>query len=256
MTTSRLTILFLITFLISPLACLAQSKSAEKSSAYASQVSRNDNIVSVQELRLSGKGSKAFEQGTRLLDKGDTAGSLAYLDRATAENPMHYKAYYNLGVAHFRLGHLAEAEQAFQKSIDLTGGAYAPPQFGMGVVLCEENDFPHAETIIQRGLDVDPGSANGKFYLGWAQFALNHLVEAERSVQQALLRRANFGEAYFLLARIHLRQRNSPAVVKDLQAYLKLDPHNPGNAQAKALLEMTQREMEQNTNSTAADATR
>jgi tetratricopeptide (TPR) repeat protein len=195
---------------------------------------------------MSGKVHKTFDKGTRLLQKGDAAGSLPYFQQAIAEYPGHYKAYYNLGVAHYRLGHIADAEQAFQKSIDLTGGAYGPPQFAMGMVLCQEREFHQAETVIMRGLEVDPGSATGKYFLGWAQFALNRLVDAEKSVQQALLRKASFAEAYFLLARIHMRQKNPRAVVEDLNAYLKLDPPAPGNAQARALLEQTQQAMGQN----------
>jgi tetratricopeptide (TPR) repeat protein len=208
----------------------------------------------VQELKMAGKGRKAFDQGTRLLLKGDPAGSLPYFQRAIAEYSGHYMAYYDMGIALYRLGHVADAERAFQKSIDLTGGTYGPPQFAMGMVLCEEHDFRQAETTIQRGLDVDPSSATGKYFLGWAQFALNRLVDAERSVRQALLRRANFPDAYFLLARIHLRQNNSSAAVEDLNAYLKLDPNSGGNAQAKALLEKTQQALEQNTDSVVLDA--
>jgi hypothetical protein len=69
---------------------------------------------------------------------------------------------------------------------------------------------------------------------------LNHLVEAERSLRQALPCRANFPQAYFLLAQIHQRQNNSPALVEDLQAYLKLDRHSPDSKQARALLAQTQ----------------
>ena len=246
----RFTALFLLTVLISPLTSLAQSDSAKNSPSSASSTpaaSMSEYVVSVQELKMSGKARKAFDKGARLLQKGDAAGSLPYFHQAIAEYPGHYKAYYDLGVAHYRLGNIADAEQAFQKSIDLTGGAYGPPQFAMGMVLCQERDFHQAEAVIQRGLDVDPGSATGKYFLGWAQFALNRLVDAEKNVQQALLRRASFAEAYFLLARIHQRQNNSPAVVQDLNAYLKLDPPNPGNAQARALLEKTQQAMGQNT---------
>jgi tetratricopeptide (TPR) repeat protein len=257
MNASRFTILFLLTVLISPLASLAQSGPPQKLSASAStaaSASGNDYVVSVQELKMAGKAHKAFDQGTRLLLKGDPAGSLPHFHRAIAEYPGHYKAYYNMGIAHYRLGHIADAEQAFQKSIDLTGGAYGPPQFAMGMVLCEEHEFRQAETAIQRGLDVDPGSATGKYFLGWAQFALNRLVDAERSVRQALLRRANFPDAYFLLARIHQRQNNAPAVMEDLNAYLKLDPDSRGNAQARALLEKTQQALEQNPDSVVLDA--
>src|SRR6266403_587603 len=249
MNAHRFTTLFLLTVLIFPLTSLAQSGSASSAPA----ASMSEYVVSVQELKMSGKAHKGFDKGTRLLQKGDAAGSLPFFHQAIAEYPGHYKAYYNLGVAHYRLGHFADAEQAFQKSIDLTGGAYGPPQFAMGMVLCQEQEFHQAETVIMRGLDVDPGSATGKYFLGWAQFALNRLVDAEKSVQQALLRKASFAEAYFLLARIHQRQNNSPAVVQDLNAYLKLDPTNPGNVQARALLEKTQQAMNQNPDSPILD---
>jgi tetratricopeptide (TPR) repeat protein len=240
---SRFTTLFAIISLISPIACLAQSEFTEGTRPAATP--KNDYVVSVQELRMSGKGRKAFEKGAALLEKGDAAASLAYFDGAIAEFPGFYQAHYQLGIAHFRLGHTIEAEQAFQKSIDLTGGGYAPPEFGMGMLLCQKQELEKAETVIQRGLDLQPGSVSGKYFLGLAQFGLNHLVEAERSVRQVLVRKAKFAQAYFLLARIHQRQNDSPAVVEDLKAYLKLDPHSPDGKQARAFLEQTLQTMNQ-----------
>ncbi len=187
-----------VIILVSPIAGLAQSDQAA--------APRNDYVVSVQELRMTGKGQKAFDKGSHMLAKGDAAGSLAYLQQAITEYPEHYKAYYDLGVAHFRLGHTTDAEHAFQKSIDLTGGTFAAPHFGMGAVLCRKQEFTQAERILERGLALEPGSAVGKYYLGWSQFAVNHLVEAERNVQQALARNAHFAEARALLESIHHRQ--------------------------------------------------
>src|ERR1700736_5559426 len=247
MSISRFTALFAIISLISPIACVAQYEFSE--GARAAATPKNEYIVSVQELRMSDKGRKAFEKGVALLGKGDAAASLAYFDRAIAEFPGVYQAHYDLGIAHFRLGHTVEAEQAFQESINLTGGGYAPPEFGMGMVLCEKQELEKAEVVIQRGLDLEPGSASGKYFLGLAQFGLNHLVEAERTVRQALLRRADFPQAYFLLAKIHQRQNNSPALVEDLQAYLKLDRHSRDSKQVRALLEQTQQTRNQQASS-------
>jgi len=64
---------------------------------------------------------------------------------------------------------------------------------------------------LQRALDLEPGSEVGKYYLGWAQFGLDRLMEAQRTAEQALLRNANLSQFYFLLARIHIRQHNLPA---------------------------------------------
>ena len=202
--------------------------------------------VSVQELRIPAKALKAFDKGAHQLDTGDSTGSLVHFQRAIAEFPAYYQAYYNLGVAQLRLSHMADAQQAFQKSIDLSGGGYALPHFALGLVLCGQQEFPTAEIVIQRGLDRDPGSAVGKYFLALAQFGLNHLAEAEKSVRQALLRKSGLAQAYLLLAKIHMRQNNSSAVVEDLHAYLNLDSKSPRSAETRVLLENTQRTLTQN----------
>jgi tetratricopeptide (TPR) repeat protein len=245
--TSRFTRLLAITVLFVPTAGFAQSASQDNPSASAwdriSPSPINDNVVSVEELRSPGKAQKAFNKGAKLLLKGDAAGSIAYFDRAIAKDPSYYRAYYDKGLAHFRLGQAAEAEQAFQKTIDLTAAGYAPADFLMGMILCQTRQFRWAEMVLQKGLELDPGSAIGKVLLGWTQFALNRPAEAERSAQQALLRKANLPEAYFLLAQIHHTQHNSSAVVADLQAYFRLDPNGPESSDARALLATAQQEM-------------
>jgi tetratricopeptide (TPR) repeat protein len=205
-----------------------------------SPIDRNSYVVSVQELKAERKAHAAFEKGSQMLEKGDTAGSIPYLQQAIAQYPEHYKAYYDLGVAHFRLAQLTEAEQSFQKAIDLTKGNFAPPQFGLGAILCHRSEFTEAERLLQRALELEPGSSVGKYYLGWAQYGLNRLIEAERSLEQALVRNSNFAEAYILLTRIHLRQHNLPAASKDLESYLKIDPQKE---RARTLAEHIKQEM-------------
>jgi tetratricopeptide (TPR) repeat protein len=183
-----------------------------------------------------------------MLQKGDVAHSITYLEQAIAQYPEHYMAYYDLGVAHFRLAHQAEAERAFQKAIDLTKGNFALPQFGLAAILCQKAEFLQAETLLQRALDLEPGSEVGKYYLGWAQFGLNRLIEAERTAQQALLHNANMSQFYFLLARIHIRQHNLPAALKDLESYLKLEPDKED---IKTLAERIRRDVEQDASAVA-----
>src|SRR5437868_664743 len=135
--------IFFAALLISQISSLAQSNPA----------SRRNYVVSVRELKMAGKSHGAFDKGSHLLEKGDAAASIDYLQQAIAEFPEHYKAYYDLGVAHFRLGHATEAEQAFQKAIDITGGSFAAPQFGLGALLCQRQDFRHAAPILERAVD-------------------------------------------------------------------------------------------------------
>jgi tetratricopeptide (TPR) repeat protein len=211
----------------------------------------NNNVVSAQELRMTGKADRAFEKGTKLLIKGQAAQCLAYFDRAIAKDPTYYRAHHNLGMAYLRLGRTQDAERAFQKAIDLTGGGYAPADFAMGLALSQDEQYRRAEAVIQRGLEIDPGSATGKFYLASVQFALNRAVEAEKSAEQALSRKGDLAETYFLLAAIHQQEQNSPAVERDLTECLRLEPHGPRSDQVRSLLAKTRQEV----NSTAITAT-
>jgi tetratricopeptide (TPR) repeat protein len=201
-----------------------------------------NDVVSAQELKMSGKADKVFSKGTRLLQKGLTAQSVPYFNRAIAKDPTYYRAYHNLGLAQLRLGRAQQAECAFQKAIDLTGGRYAPTDFAMGMALFQEEDYRRAEAVIQKGLEMTPGSANGKFYLALVQFALNRPAEAEKNAEQALSRNSDFPEAYFLLAGIHQREKNRPALERDLREYLSLEPEGPHSQQARTLLFDAQRD--------------
>src|SRR5258706_12390376 len=237
---------FLSTILISPAMLFATRVCQGQADSHTTT---KNYVVSVQDLKMAGKGHAAFDKGSRLLEKGDTLRSIKFLEQAIAEYPEHYEAYYDLGVAHLRLAQQTEAEQAFQKAIDLTKGNFAPPQFGLGAILCQKAEFPQAVTLLQRAVDLEPGSAVGKYYLGWAQFGLNRLIEAERTIEQALLRNANLAEAYLLLAKIHQRQHNLAAMLKDLESYLKLEPRKE---QVRSLAEQIKRATAQDADVVAA----
>lgn len=206
---------------------------------------RNDSVVSVQELRMSEKAESAFAKGTRMLQRGDARQSLAFFQKALEKEPGYYQAYHNLGLAHYQLGETARAEEDFQKSIDLANGGYAPSQFALAMILCEKREFGQAERLIQNGLAMDPGSAVGKYFLGLVQFALDRTAEAEKSARDALWRSAEQFDAHILLAKIHERDHNPRAVIADVAAYLKLDPHGTLQLEANRLLQKAQLEIDQ-----------
>ena len=217
----------IVIFVVSPFRCLPQSQNATP---------KNESVVSVQELRMSENAKSAFEKGTRLLQKGDAERSVTYFQRAIAKEPNYYQAYHNLGLAHYRLGETARAEEDFQKSIELANGGFAPSQFALAMILCEKHEFQQAEKLIENGLAMDPGSAVGKYFQGLVQFALNRNGEAEKSAHDSLWRSAAQADAYILLAKIHNRTHNPQAVMADVGAYLQLEPHGPLEDEARALL--------------------
>jgi len=242
----KLALLLAVAKLIAPVLCLAQSAIENKtgSTGTLAVAPVNDSVVSVQELKMSGKAEPAFKKGTDLLLKGDARGSLVYFERVVAEDPGYYRAYHNIGLAQYQLGEKELAEEAFQRAIDLTNGGFAPSQFALGMILFEKRQFREAAGSIQRGLDMEPDSALGKYFLAVVQFALNLLSDAERSARDAVRLSPDQAEAHILLAKIHERHGDPYAVQADVAAYFKLDPHGPLENEANVLLQRAQKEIQ------------
>jgi Flp pilus assembly protein TadD len=174
---------------------------------------------------MSQKAGRAFDKGTKLLLKGDAQGSLAYLLKAVDQAPFSYRPYHNLGLAYYKLREFDAAGENFQKSINLTGGKFAPSMFGLAMVLYCQADFPGAERLVREGLLLQPGSATGKYALGLVQFSRGRIAEAERSAQEALALDPDETEAYVLLGWVHEVAHNPAAELKDAQTYLKRSPN-------------------------------
>jgi tetratricopeptide (TPR) repeat protein len=205
------------------------------------QSPESNYVVSVRELTIPPKALHDFQKGVDLLAKKDTARSLPQFQRAIAEFASFYEAYYKMGVADLNLWRIADAEQAFRMSIDLSGGQYARSLLALGAVLNYQKEFTEAEAVIRKGLDLDPTSWPGHYSLGWSLFGLNRLEEAEKSVREALHLATDSAQPQLLLADILTREKNYPALVKDLDDYLKRAPDSPTTDRARALRDSAQR---------------
>jgi tetratricopeptide (TPR) repeat protein len=130
-----------------------------------------------------------------------------------------------------------EAEQAFQQSIDASGGRYAAPHFGLSVLLCYQQKFTEAEAIIRKALELAPSFGPSYFTLAWALFGLNRLDEAEKNAHEALMRNPTFAPAHFLLANIYNRRSDFSAALVELDACLRLAPDGAPSDQARRFQE-------------------
>jgi len=144
-------------------------------------------------------------------------------------------------VANLELRRGNEAEQALQRSIDLSGGGYAEPQFALGALLCDRQAYSEAEPVLRRAIEVDASSWKGHLFLGQALFGQNRLVEAEKSVREVLLRRPDLPSVYLLLANIHIRKHEYILAIKDLDTFLAIKPDGPTSDQARGVRAAAQR---------------
>lgn len=197
--------------------------------------------VSVKDLNIPAKARKEFDKGSDRFQKQDFAGSLAHFKEATNAYPDYYEAFYQTGLVNMELRRWSDAEQDFQRTIDLTGGGHAEAQFALGAVLCQRQAYADAERALRRGLDVDSNSYKGYIFLGEALFGQNHTDEAEKSAREAILRKPNAPSAYILLANVHIRRHQYIMALNDLDIYLKFKPTGPTSDQARDVRNAAQR---------------
>ncbi len=216
----------------------------------AAQSSISRYTISARELSIPDKAHRAFEKGALLLLQNNAAESLTQFQSAISTFPRYYEAYYEMGVADLRLWRLSDAETSFQKSVDLSGGQFVQPLFGLGAVFVYQKKFQEAEEITRRGLSLESNSWAGHCYLGWALFGLNRLEEAELNVREALRLKADSLESLRLLVDIHSRQKDYRALLEDLDQYLRLDPDSAIATRARSLRATAERLL-QSPNTTA-----
>jgi len=201
----------------------------------------NPYVVSVRELKIPSKAQDEYYRGLNGMAKKDFVRSLAHFNKAAAAYPDYYEAFYNIGVAQWRLNHNDKAMEAFQKAIDLSGGHYAPAQFAYGLLLCNQGKPGEAERLIRRGLETDSDSAEGHLFLGIALLGQNHFDEAEKSLREALLRKPQYADAYLVRADLHAKERDYQSQVQDLDIYLKLVGSGDGSDYVRKVREAAKR---------------
>jgi len=167
----------------------------------------------------------------------------------------YYEAYFEMGIANLRMSRLGDAEQAFRKSVELSAGHYAEPLFALAGLLIQQSKFKEGETMIREALNLDPTSWAGQYCLGWALLGLNRVEEAEKSVREALRLKPDSADAYLLLADIHGRLHEYPALLLDLDEYIKLapqlDPQNAVNDKIRLLREKAEQQILESQNTSA-----
>ncbi len=78
------------------------------------------------------------------------------------------------------------------------------------------------------------------FELARALLGLNQVDAAEKSAVEARTQKPELAQLHLVLANIHMRKRNYPALLLDIDAYLKIEPAGPMSDQARAMREKLQ----------------
>jgi len=190
--------------------------------------------ISAHELQAPQKARDDYGKGKGLMDKKDYSGAIAEFQKAVEAYPDFYEAYAKMGVAQYMAGQGEQARQSLQKSIDLSGGKYPDAVFDMADLLNDVGDYPDADPLAQRVITLDSGSWRGYFERARALLGMKKYAEAEQNAQKCVELNAQYKEAYIVLTNIHIGMHEYPEVLKDIDAYLKLDSTSRASEQMRA----------------------
>ena len=112
--------------------------------------------ISAHQLSVPHKAHDEFEKGMALIYlKSDYRGAIAQFQLAIRDFPTYYEAYAEVGNAYYQLQDLGHAEEALQKSVDLSSGQYADAMFTLAAILTDTKRYEEAESVSRRGVSVD-----------------------------------------------------------------------------------------------------
>jgi len=109
---------------------------------------------------------------------------LATTTLAAAQADVGLAAILQQGEKLIQTGHLAEAQQLYEKALKRFSGDFRL-QSELGMVFFQENDWPHAIEHLRAGLSGKPKSVDLLFYLSYAYFASSETKLARETIAKA-----------------------------------------------------------------------
>jgi len=191
-------------------------------------------MVSARELSIPHKAHDAYEKGLDLANaKSDYHGALKQFQKATKEFPTYYEAFAMTAVTELNLGQPDAAEGDFRKAIELSSGHYAEALYMLSTLLNNTKRYSEAEAFARQAVNLDANGYHGYLELARALEGQKRPFEAERSAIKAGDLSPDSPQVHLILANIHIQTRNYVELLKDLDAFLKLEPNGPASDQAR-----------------------
>jgi len=110
--------------------------------------------ISAQENAEPDDAVAVFNQGQDAHEKGDLKTAIELYQKALKIIPEFPEAEYQLGVAYLALNQNENAEQALRRAIALRED-WTLPMASLGAVLVQKNEFPEAEKVLTKAVEID-----------------------------------------------------------------------------------------------------
>ena len=162
--------------------------------------------------------------GYQLQQQGRLPEAIAQYTEAIALNPSYAQAFYNRGTACKELGDLDRAERDLKEAVRLNPSS-PDAHNNLGSVMASRGDLEAGEAHFRQALELKPAFIDARLNLATALLAEERYAEA-RSEAEAVLQRADVGEAHFILAVADESLNAYAAAEEHLRLALRLDPND------------------------------
>lgn len=187
-------------------------------------------------LLLNPKLKIAQDNRVKLITEIEGKDKFQELIKKSEEHYNDYKFYFNLGMAEARLGKYKEAQEAYDKSIELNHD-YAPCYLFRGILEHAQGNFDKAKNDYTKAIEVDENMTDAYFNRAQLVFAKEsndekELKNAIKDLKKAVKLDPKFIDAYYSIAVI---QKKLGDFKKSLQTLDKLLEIAPDSVNARAL---------------------
>ena len=176
-----------------------------------------------------------IQLANQALREGNPRKAMELYQEALGQEPDNAKTYYNLSVAHSRLGQSAERRRALETAIELDP-SHAEARHQMGLIYLAENNVKVAEEQLLFAIEADPGLAEAHSNLGVLYGRVGKGNLAEQSFRKAVEARPDYTQARLNLGLMLAGQGNLTAAKTQIAEALRIAPDHSAARTAMAMV--------------------
>jgi tetratricopeptide (TPR) repeat protein len=193
---------------------------------------------SATSLKAPKAAQKALEKAQAATQKKKWDEARPQLEKAVELYPEYAAAWWELGRVHEASGDLAQARNAYERSIK-ADPKFVRPYLQLSGVFHKEKNWRAAADVTAAAIKLDPYSYAGAYLLNAiSNLRLGNMDAAEASAKQAVKLDAGhtFPEAEYTLGLILDTKGDSKGAAEHLRSFLQLAPNSPGAEAIKGRL--------------------
>lgn len=194
-------------------------------------------IMPAVRLNIPASARKAFDNGTKAMQKQQWEKSSAFFEAAIREYPQYDMAYNGLGAVQMQMNNVESARQAFSKALEINPD-FAGANRNLARILLSQQNAQEAIPLLKRSLTTEPDNAWALTNLANSELLLFHYNDAVLYARKAhSIAHKDFAIVHILAARALEGLGQPPEAVEEYRLYLEEAPTGRDAERARASID-------------------